>query len=71
MFTDCSSTFLMLIMFWFGGSRALILKPFVFVFFFFFGVCLLAKNPITNICGFKSDNFVGTPCWKGLDSAMA
>ena len=47
-------------------------KTFCFcVFVFFFWVCLLAKNPITNICGFKSDNFVGTFCWKGLDSAMA
>ena len=36
-----------------------------------FWVYLLAKNPTTNIHGFKSDNFVGTPCWKGLDSTMA
>ena len=40
-------------------------------FFFFFWVCLLAKNPITNIHGFKSDNFVGVPWWEGLDFAMA
>ena len=62
--------------FWFGASRALILKAFVFVFliyfilFYFFWVCLFAKNPTTNIHGFKSNNFVGVPWWEGLDSAM-
>ena len=73
MFTDCSRTSLMLTTFWFGGSRVLILKAFVFVFLFFsfFLVCLFAENPTTNIHGFKSDNFVGVPWWEGLDFAMA